>query len=111
MSLYDQLQDPRQQRVHDLLTGGGPVTPPTVQASLRALRAPAASRRRPGRLVLAGATALATLAAVLALALTAGSPTSPTVAEAAAVATRGPPLPLPPATPLTRRSRARRSPA
>ena len=95
MSLYDQLQDPRQQRVHDLLTGGGPVTPPTVQASLRALRAPAASRRRPGRLVLAGATALATLAAVLALALTAGSPTSPTVAEAAAVATRAATAPSP----------------
>jgi hypothetical protein len=94
MSLYDQLQDPRQQRVRDLLTGG-PVTPPTVQASLRALRAPAAPRGAPGRLVLAGATALVTLAAVLVLAVTAGSPGAPTIAEAATLATRTATAPSP----------------
>jgi hypothetical protein len=95
MSLYDQLQDDRQRRVHRLLNGGGPATPPTLHASLRALRAPAAPRGRPRRLVLAGATALATLAAVLALALNTGSPGTPTVAEAATLATRPATAPSP----------------
>lgn len=95
MSPYDQLQDPRQQHVHRLLNGGGPATPPTLQASLRALRAPAASRRRPSRLVVAGAVAVMTMAAVLAVALTAGSPSSPTIAEAATLATRAATTPSP----------------
>jgi len=95
MSLYDQLHDPHQQRVHDLLSGGGPATPPTLHAGLRELRPPAAPRRQPPRLVLAGATALATLAAVLALALTAGSPGAPTIAKAATLATRAATAPSP----------------
>jgi hypothetical protein len=95
MSGYDRWQDERHQRVHRLLNGGGPATPPTLHASLRALRAPAAPRRRPGRLALAGAVAVTTLVAVLAIALTAGSPSSPTVAEAAAVATRAATAPSP----------------
>jgi hypothetical protein len=94
MSLHDQLQDPRQQRVHRLLGGGGPATPPTLQASLRSLRVPAAPRPQRSRLVLAGATALSALAAVLAIALTAGSP-GPTVAEAATLATRAATAPSP----------------
>ena len=95
MSGYDQLQDGHHQRVHRLLISGGPATPPTLHASLRALRAPAPSRRRPGRLALAGAVAVTTLVAVLALALTAGSPTVPTVAEAAALASRPATAPSP----------------
>jgi hypothetical protein len=108
MSTYDQLQGPRHQHVHRLLNTGGPATPPTLQASLQALRAPAASRRRPGRLALAGAVAVTTLAAVLVLALSAGSPSAPTVAEAATLATRAATAPSPtrdPARPtLTRAS-------
>jgi hypothetical protein len=95
MSLYDQLQDPRHERVHRLLNGGGPATPPTLQASLQALRAPTASRRRPSRLVVAGAVAVTTLAAVLAVALNAGSPGGPTIAEAATLATRAATAPSP----------------
>jgi hypothetical protein len=95
MSLYDQLQDPRQQRVQRLLGGGGPATPPTLHASLRALRARAAARPQRSRLVLAGATAVAVLAAVLAIALTAGSPGAPTVAEAATLANRSATAPSP----------------
>jgi hypothetical protein len=95
MSPNDQLQDPRHQHVHRLLNGGGPATPPTLQASLRALRAPAASRRRPSRLVVAGAVAVTTLAAVLAVALNAGSPSGPTIAEAATLATRAATAPSP----------------
>jgi hypothetical protein len=95
MSTHDQLQGPRQQHVHRLLNGGGPATPPALQASLQALRAPAASRRRPGRLALAGAVAITTLAAVLVLALGVGSQSAPTVAEAATLATRAATAPSP----------------
>jgi hypothetical protein len=96
MSLHDQLQDPRHQHVHRLLNGGGPAAPPTLQPTVRTLRARVAPRRRPGRLVLAGGVAVTTLAAALALALTAGSPSSPTVAEAATLATREATAPSPP---------------
>jgi hypothetical protein len=93
MSRHDQLQ--RHEHVHRLLIGGGPATPPTLQASLRALHAPAPSRSRPARLALTGAVAVTTLAAVLVLVLSAGSPTSPTVAEAATLATRAATAPSP----------------
>jgi hypothetical protein len=108
MSLSAQLQDPRQQRVHRLLSSGGPATPPSLRAGLRALRAPSARRHRAPPLALAGATALATLGTILALALTGGSPATPTVAEAAAIANRAATAPSPardPANPaLTRAS-------
>ena len=45
--------------------------------------------------MLAGATALATVAAVIALAVTAGSPGAPTIAKAATLATRAATAPLP----------------
>jgi hypothetical protein len=93
MSGHDQLQ--RHEHVHRLLIGGGPATPPTLQGRLRALRAPAPSRSRPRRLVLAGAVAVTTLAALLAIALNAGSPSGPTIAQAATLATRAATAPSP----------------
>jgi hypothetical protein len=95
MSLDAQLQDPRQQHVHRVLSGGGPATPPALRARLHALQAPRPPSRRVLRLAIAGATALAAFGAALVIALNAGSPAVPTVAGAAAAATRPATAPAP----------------
>jgi hypothetical protein len=86
----------RDERVSSVLRAGGPATPPALRARLRALQAPRAERSRPApRFAVAAATALAAFGAVLAIALTSGSPTVPSVGDVAAAATRPATAPAP----------------
>jgi hypothetical protein len=88
--LRTQLEDERQQRLHRLLSEGGPVTPPSLRERLAA-----PEQRSSGSVlrwrVLAPAAVLA--AAVLAIVLVTGTSGAPSVAEAArpsALAATGP---------------------
>jgi hypothetical protein len=86
----------RDDRVSSVLRAGGPATPPALRARLRALQAPRTERPRPTlRLAVAAATALAAFGAVLAIALTTGSPTVPSVGDVAAAANRPATAPAP----------------
>jgi hypothetical protein len=93
------LDTERQQRLHRLLHGGGPATPPPLRAALAtAATAPAARRRDWSWIatrVAAPVTAAAVLVAVIVV-LLAGSAPAPTVAEAARLTALAPTAPAPP---------------
>ena len=82
------------ERIHRLLIGGGPATPPALRARLRALQARPTRRSYAPRFALAAATALAALVAVIALHT--GATAGPSVADAAALAMRPATAPAPP---------------
>jgi hypothetical protein len=84
-NVHVRLDDERQQRLHRLLGGGGPVTPPTLRARLAQTRPrPRRSPRPVARMVATGAAAaLAALAVAFVLVLVHGSSHGPTVADAA----------------------------
>ncbi len=84
------------ERVHRLLSSGGPATPPAVRVGLQRVRAPSPPRRsHASRVALAGATALVAFAIVLALSINGGAPTVPTVGDAAAPSARAATAPAP----------------
>jgi hypothetical protein len=86
-----QLEDERQQRLHHLLSGGGPATPPTLRA--RIATPSTASSRAPWWAWRLAAPVAVVAAAVLAVVLVTGTSGAPSVAEAArpsALAATGP---------------------
>ena len=78
-----QLEDERQQRLHGLLSGGGPATPPSLRARIAA--PPEPSRRAPWWAWRLAAPVAVVAAAVLAVVLVTGAPGAPSVADAAQV--------------------------
>ena len=86
MSLEAQLRSQRQQRIHGVLAGGGPATPPRLHAQIAALQResrPRASPRPTRRLAVVAAASLVALAVVLVISVGGGGPGGPTLASAA----------------------------
>jgi hypothetical protein len=95
MSLEAQRRSQRQQRIHALLAGGGPATPPRLHARIAALQREPRPRPRARPLAVAAAAALATFAAVLVLTTGGSGPGGPTLASAAQLSDLQPTGPSP----------------
>ena len=95
MSLEAQLRSRRQQRIHGLLAGGGPATPPRLHARLAELQREPRRHPRTRPLAVVAAAALAAFAAVLVLTTGGGGPGGPTLASAAQLSDLQPTGPSP----------------